>query len=254
MESLALVLAAGLRRGLVLKPYQPFALTALQGFICGVYADSPFRAMLSEFLAKSAYLGCGFCLFNGQYEGNAMRWGGYAFKKPQVMGPNSEPVVLEMFSYDPRCRLSHAKMVRPCASLWAISHLWATLRTSAFSIFHMCRVQLERGKQVEEGLVHPSNVGCNGLCPLVAGLSYVDYKFMWRLPLAHTGLSGVLADFFDLIIDFGKVKEEDRPWFGLPLAARRLIEVSTADAGGQAGRWAGRCKTSVPLYHMLASL
>lgn len=87
--------------------------------------------------------------------------------------------------------------------------------------------QVERGQQVEDGDVHPSDAGCNGYCPLVAGLPYLDYKFMWRLPLAHACLSGVLADFFDVIIEYGKAKEDERPWFGLPLEARRLIEVRT---------------------------
>ena len=86
-------------------------------------------------------------------------------------------------------------------------------------------LQVARAQRVERGEALPSEEGCNGYCPLVAGLPYLDYKFMWRLPLAHAMLSGIVPDFINLIITTGTLKEEERPWYGLSLDARRMIEV-----------------------------
>ena len=72
-------------------------------FLTGLYADAPARQKWALMLAVAAYLGCGYCLFQGIRLGSSMSFCGYVDKVPQeiIFGG------LRMKATDERLQLSH---------------------------------------------------------------------------------------------------------------------------------------------------
>ena len=54
-------------------------------FLSGAFAEAPARQKWVMFLAVAAYLGCGFCLFQGSRMGASMTFRGYAARVQQTI-------------------------------------------------------------------------------------------------------------------------------------------------------------------------
>ena len=72
-------------------------------FLVGLYADAPARQKWALMLAVAAYLGCGFCLFQGTRIGSNMTFMGYVDQTPQDIVFQGTP----MQANDERLELSH---------------------------------------------------------------------------------------------------------------------------------------------------
>ena len=72
-------------------------------FLSGAFADAPARQKWALFLAVAAYLGCGYCLFQGQRFGSNMAFRGYLAKTKQSIIFED----ISMHARDKRLRLSH---------------------------------------------------------------------------------------------------------------------------------------------------
>lgn len=160
--------------------------------VTGVYGDSPARVKMMKGLSHAAYMGCQFCLFNGEMQHRAMRFLGYAAPAVVVKGLGKAMLTGQE---------GKALMVRDDAILQLSSEeQW--VRAKSF----------EEGLQAAEhdDLVPPdvSEVGVSGLSPFPCMLWYSDYNALFVMPIAHMLYRGVVRDFLCAIVDGQKGKKK----------------------------------------------
>ena len=128
-------------------------------FLLSSSADSPARQKLANWPGVSAYVACGWCVFEGfKREGEkATHFAGYA--EP------AEQVILDL----PACKVGDSRLQLSDAHHHA------------------------RGLLVEQGKAEPSVAGCTGYSVFPQTLSYISYNDFWELPIFHAGEQPVIC-------------------------------------------------------------
>ena len=151
-------------------------------FLGAVAADSPARQKLALWPGVAAYIPCGWCVFQGEKL------------------PGSSATRLRGYS-------------QPVEHTLALNGAAYSVGDPAIQVSD--ELQHSRAAGVENGQLSAKIVGCKRL-------RYVSYNDLWRLPIAHAGLYGLVKGFLDVVL--GKyARESERPWFVLPNRKRRTM-------------------------------
>ena len=158
-------------------------------FLSGVAADSPARQKLASWPGVAAYVPCGWCLFQGEKL------------------PGSKATRLRGYS-------------QPVQHTLALGGSAYHVRNPAIQVSD--QLQHGRAAAVECGDISARIGGCKGYSEIPRRLRYVSYNDLWRLPIAHAGLYGLVKGFLDVALA-KYARESDRPWYVLPNAKRRIM-------------------------------
>lgn len=147
-------------------------------YMVGFHADAPARQKAAAWLAVSAYLACGWCIFRAlrllSASGNQHVYPtGYQTGVPQP-ARRGNPSGTAMLVGDSRLQLTDAEQM---ARALRVSAKSGTARKQA-----------------------ASDEGCSGLSIIPQLLPYVSYKNVWVAPVIHMLLYGVVADFLRHIL------------------------------------------------------
>ena len=185
-------------------------------FLTAQCGDAPVRQKTACFPGHAAFLACGFCLFQGTKRAGsrATRFAGYSRGAQQTILPH----------------LNNRH-----------------LKVGAAVLQLTDRMLHQRGRLVEGRPELAEVAGCTGLSPIPAALSYVSYSNVFVLPIAHTVLYGVAADFWAaMLAKYGR-EEAQRPWWVIPHASRALMRERGATVSMPADM--GRAYRDVTEHH-----
>lgn len=160
-------------------------------WLLGAFGDSPFRQKLSCWLGHSAYLGCGWCIFEGWHSGG-MYFKGYSepYKFKRSLTTTSH------HAWDPKIKLTH------------MGHIDRAKLVESF---------ISSRRNCDYGLV-----GCKGLSVFPKYLPYVDYNNFFTVPICHALLYGVLKNFISILYEKDGTGNS-RKWYVINHAQRRII-------------------------------
>lgn len=128
-------------------------------------ADSPAMWWTGEFIkGANAYNVCNYCKFNGVSEGTRRVYAGYGSPVLAIKG------------------------------LGRGSYFQIGIRDDLRLLSH--EEQCTRASMVVTDPSLSSELGCKGLCVFVEKLDYIDYNCMFRLPIAHNFLLGLVKNFW----------------------------------------------------------
>ena len=154
--------------------------------LTGIVADRPAMAKMAQWLAHSAFLGCGRCAFRGCHApgtNKGMYSMGYNPAAAAAPAP-SAPVP----GVDCPCPLAQGVMDLP------LGHKLAWDPSPTLTDAH----HRARSAAVLAG-ARPNTVGCNGPCAFER-LAYVDLSTLFTIPAAHVCLYGVVKDFWGYLL------------------------------------------------------
>jgi len=160
-------------------------------WLTGAYGDAPFRAKLASWLGSGAYLGCGYCSFNGTWLEKHVRFMGYWEEAKQKYTNEGHP-------------------------------------DSGFSNgFKLSDQDLcSRGEAAEVAITQNQGstvnlIGARGKS-VFANLPYVHHKNFFVLSIFHALLYGIASDFLNVI--FGDLKQgEEVPSWKVHKPGRTII-------------------------------
>lgn len=136
-----------------------------RALLSGNDADSPAMWWTGEFIkGANAYNVCNYCKFNGVSEGTRRVYPGY-----------NSPVLATR-------------------GLGEGKHFQIGVRDDLRYLSH--KEQCTRASMVVADPSISSEMGCTGLCVFVEKLNYTDYSYMFRLPIAHNFLLGLVKNFW----------------------------------------------------------
>ena len=147
-------------------------------------ADNPARQKVARMRGHAALRACGYCWIDGVHPQNKTVFLGYS----SAVEIRQETVPLSAWS---RMLQGQPRMCGASVSS-VLVHVGDEVgqKTTA--------EMLEAGREVAAGNWDSTYGGCNGLSP-VAELSYIDYKNIWVIGVAHIILLGLVPDFMNAV-------------------------------------------------------
>lgn len=161
-----------------------------RAFLVMVHSDTPAMRKLLEFVAVSAYVGCGRCWFEGCKYCDSKAgtyFQGYSEPAPQYVRGGGEKILASQ----------------------------APVRTHGDHVTH--------GRAVEAGEEEPEQCGNKGLSPIARFLPYFDLVKGFPIPFGHAFLEGVVRSFWNEVLQ-KYPSEEERPDWVIPNKTRSVME------------------------------
>eukprot|EP00884_Botryococcus_braunii_P006790 jgi/Botrbrau1/16111/Bobra.7_2s0075.1 len=154
----------------------------LRVLLAGMAGDTPANRKVSFWCGHSAELGCGYCSLRGQSI-NGMRFLGYEEAVPfGPYYPGEDHGTC--FAGDPVCKLKHGDHLYRARLMEGVKH--GRVKETVI------------GDNGRERPLEGKDVGCHGMSPLIAALSYLHYNNAFPVPLAHAGPYGVVKRLWNL--------------------------------------------------------
>ncbi|GAQ92757.1 hypothetical protein KFL_011230030 [Klebsormidium nitens] len=191
-------------------------------YVCLISTDTLARNALQEFVAATAYLGCGYCWFEGsKYEGpkQGVYFAGYAKPAPQHIRGGGKGLLAGQAP-----RRTHEQHLR-------------------------------HGEAVENEEESEEETGYKGVCCVAKFLPYFDVTKGFLLPIAHGCLLGNVKDFLNVVMADYKL-EADRPEHVMTKANRRKVverqgEIRWTHEHGSPGKCVVKHRGSMTMSELL---